>query len=231
MRYDDGVSGIRRRTRVAVVGPSEIAADIRDVLQDEHDVVRRLWLPGTDAPRALDDGVDAVLLVAHESELDRRVPPARRALRVPLLVMALDASPSARARALDLGADDALSATWEDEELRARVRAVLRRAPPAAATTLQIEDLEVDIGSRSVRRGTEQVRVSPAEFALLQVLLRTPGAVVRREDVAREVWGDPAAAADGRLHTTVSTLRAKIDHPPYAPLIRTIHRVGYALRR
>ncbi|HEY4440394.1 MAG TPA: winged-helix domain-containing protein [Candidatus Elarobacter sp.] len=225
------MSSFRRRSRVAVVGPSEIAADIRDVLGDEHDVLRRVWLPGTDAPRALDDGVDAVLLVAFENELERRVPAARRALRVPLLVMTLDASPHARARALDLGADDALSATWEDEELRARVRAVLRRAPAPQPGAMQIDDLELDVATRTVRRGNEDVHVSPAEFAVLQMLLRNPGAVVRREEVAREVWGDPEAAADGRLHTTVSTLRAKIDRPPYRALIRTIHRVGYALRR
>jgi two-component system, OmpR family, KDP operon response regulator KdpE len=150
---------------------------------------------------------------------------------VPLLVMTVDASPSARARALDLGADEAISAMWDNDELRARIRAVLRRAPATQPATIRIDDLEVDIASRLVRRGDDVVHISPAEFAVLQALARNPGNVVRREDVAREVWGDVEAVADGRLHTTVSTLRAKIDRPPHAPLIPTIHRVGYALRR
>jgi DNA-binding response OmpR family regulator len=208
-----------------------MAADVRDALHDEHEVIRRVWLAGADVPRALDEGVDAVLLVAYEHELERRVPAARRAIRVPLVVMTLDATPSARARALDLGADDAISATWDDEELRARVRAVLRRTPTTQPGTIRVDDLEVDLAARSVRRGDEVLHISPAEFAVLQALARSPGSVVRREDVAREVWGDAEAVADGRLHTTVSTLRAKIDRPPHAPLIRTVHRVGYALRR
>ncbi|MDB5043291.1 MAG: transcriptional regulator [Candidatus Eremiobacteraeota bacterium] len=229
--YDTFVITARRRPRVAVVGPSEMAADVRDALHDELDVIRRVWLPGAEAPRTLDEGVDALLLVVHEHELARCVPAARKNTRLPLIVMTLDTTANARARALDLGADDAISAAWDDAELRARIRALLRRTPGSLPAVVQVEDLEIDLGARSVRRGGDLVRISPAEFSVLGSLARNPGNVVRREDLAREVWGDAQAVADGRLHTTVSTLRSKLDRSPFVPLIRTIHRVGYALRR
>ena len=208
-----------------------MAADVRDVLHDEYDVIRRVWLRDADVPRDLDEGVDLLLLVAAEDEVESRVPAARRATRVPLVVMTLDPSATARARALDLGADDALSATWDDDELRARVRAVVRRVPPAESPVVRVEDLEIDVAARTVRRAGGALHLTPAEFAVLRALARKPGAVVRREDVAHEVWGDREAVTDGRLHTTVSTLRAKVDRAPALTLIRTIHRVGYALRR
>jgi DNA-binding response OmpR family regulator len=208
-----------------------MAADVRDALHDELDVIRRVWLPGSEAPRALDEGVDALLLVVDDQDLARRVPAARRSVRVPLVVMTLDAATNGRARALDLGADDAISSSWDDGELRARIRAVLRRVPGTQPSIVQVEDLEIDLSARSVRRGGEPLHISPAEFSVLGSLARNPGSVVKREDLAREVWGDAEAVADGRLHTTVSTLRAKIDRAPFTPLIRTVHRVGYALRR
>jgi two-component system OmpR family response regulator len=93
-----------------------------------------------------------------------------------------------RVRGLDAGVDDYVAKPFAFAELAARIRAVLRRGTRPARSILQIEDLEVDRVSHSVRRGTHNIDLSPKEFALLEFLMRHEGQPVSRTSIVERVW-------------------------------------------
>src|SRR5258706_10248211 len=93
-----------------------------------------------------------------------------------------------RVRGLDAGADDYVAKPFAFVELAARIRAVLRRGSRQARSVLQIEDLEVDRVSHTVRRGSHNIDLSPKEFALLELLMRHEGQPVSRASIVEQVW-------------------------------------------
>jgi two-component system KDP operon response regulator KdpE len=137
-----------------------------------------------------------------------------------------------KVRALDLGADDYLAKPFGADELLARLRAVLRRASPAAVASpaIRLGDVVIDLSRRSVLRGGEEVRLSPTEYGLLSQLARHAGSVVDHRTLLREVWGPSHVHERNYLWTFVQRLRRKLEDDPHDPrLIVSAGSRGYRL--
>jgi two-component system response regulator CpxR len=136
---------------------------------------------------------------------------------------------------LELGADDYLPKPFNPRELAARVRAVLRRAADgsrpaghARPRPITVGDVVLDAGSRSVRRGGEEVDLTGIEFSLLAALLGEAGQLVKREELYRDVFGRRGGALDRSLDVHVSALRKKLGPQPGGrERIKTVRGLGY----
>ena len=130
---------------------------------------------------------------------------------------------------LELGADDYVTKPFELPELVARIKAVLRRSVAGPTDeTIQIDDLEIDPGSFSVRRGGEEVPLTATEFRLLLELARRPKQVFTRDLLLELVWNYDYLGDSRLVDVAVQRLRAKIEDDPAQPtLIQTVRAVGY----
>jgi two-component system KDP operon response regulator KdpE len=137
-----------------------------------------------------------------------------------------------KVRALDMGADDYLAKPFGADELLARVRAVLRRASPAAVASpdVRLGDIVIDLAHRSVRKGGTEVRLSPTEYGLLSYLARHQGTVIDHRTLLREVWGPSHVHERNYLWTFIQRLRQKLEADPRSPqLIVSAGSRGYRL--
>ena len=149
----------------------------------------------------------------------------------PILFLSAMGAVEDRVTGLRAGADDYLTKPFAFSELHARVEALARRRiANAAGTTLRLEDLEMDLISRTVRRGGERLALQPREFALLEYLLRHTGQVVTRTMLLEQVWGYHFDPHTNVIDVHVSRLRRKIDHGQRRPLLHTVRGAGYSLR-
>jgi two-component system OmpR family response regulator len=136
-----------------------------------------------------------------------------------------------RVDGLNAGADDYLVKPFAFSELAARVAALGRRPRRAAAeTTLRVADLEMDLLSRTVRRGAESVDLQPREFRLLEYLMRHADQVVTRTMLLENVWDFHFDPHTNVVETHISRLRSKIDKGRPGLLIHTVRGAGYCLR-
>jgi two-component system, OmpR family, response regulator CpxR len=142
-------------------------------------------------------------------EVLRRI---RQQSRVPVLMLTARGDTHDRVRGLELGADDYLPKPFDPAELAARVRAILRRAVPQGplAAALTVGDVELDPGTRAVRRSDAPVDLTTVEFDLLAALLRAPGTTVSREDLVRNVLRREFSPFDRSIDTHVCNLRRKL---------------------
>nr|WP_297384697.1 response regulator transcription factor [uncultured Roseateles sp.] len=153
-----------------------------------------------------------------------------RGQQVPVLMLTARDALSDRVDGLNAGADDYLTKPFEFEELLARLRALLRRSDMTRPPVLVADDLRLDPASQEVTRAGRPVELTPKEFALLQALMRQPGAVVPRQRLAEQIWhGDPLAI-DNLIDAHMSKLRRKIDAAGARPLIETVRGRGFRLR-
>ena len=135
-----------------------------------------------------------------------------------------------RIHGLNSGADDYLPKPFDPDELLARIRAVLRRtaaAPRTAAKPLTVGAIKLDPVNRQVWSGSEQVELTEMEFDLLEMLLRSAGRVVSREEITAALFEREATPYDRFLDVHISHLRKKLDEA--GKLIRTVRGVGYLL--
>ncbi|AUX24011.1 transcriptional regulator [Sorangium cellulosum] len=163
----------------------------------------------------------------------------RQSSRVPVLMLTARGEDVDRIVGLEMGADDYLPKPFNPRELVARVRALHRRAmataapgPADAQSVLTVDDLELLPSARRVRVRGEDVRLTTAEYDLLEVLVRQAGAVVSREELARRVLGRRLAAYDRGIDMHVSNLRKKLGPGPSGgERIKTVRNAGYILAR
>jgi two-component system response regulator MprA len=150
---------------------------------------------------------------------------------LPILMLTARDQVSDRVSGLEAGADDYLVKPFALEELVARVRALLRRlGADEAATTLRFADVELDTGTRDVRRGERELTLTRTEFALLELFLRNPKQVLTRSVIFDRVWGYDFGYGSNSLDVYISYLRKKTEAGGESRLIHTIRGVGYALR-
>jgi two-component system, OmpR family, KDP operon response regulator KdpE len=135
---------------------------------------------------------------------------------VPVVVLSARAESSEKVEALDLGADDYVTKPFGMEELLARVRAAARRAG-SDVPVLTAGDLVIDLPARRVTRGGEVVRLTPTEWGLLEMLVRTPGRLVSQQDLLHEVWGPAYSRETNYLRVYVGGLRKKLEDDPSTP--------------
>jgi two-component system response regulator MprA len=155
---------------------------------------------------------------------------------LPILVLTARDLVSDRVAGLDAGADDYLPKPFALEELLARLRALLRRTATDAAAaekqepSLKFADLELDPGTREVRRGDRSMSLTRTEFSLLELLLTHPKQVLTRGRILEEVWGYDFPTSGNALEVYIGYLRRKTEAAGESRLIHTVRGVGYVLR-
>jgi two-component system response regulator MprA len=193
---------------------------------------------GSEALSALEEEEpqpDAVILDVLMPEVDglevcRRLRAAGN--RVPVLMLTARDEVENRVAGLDAGADDYVTKPFALEELLARVRALLRRTTngDGGGELLAFADLELDMGTRDVRRSGRHIDLTRTEFSLLELFLRNPRQVLTRSIIFERVWGYDFGFASNSLDVYIGYLRRKTEAGGEPRLIHTVRGVGYALR-
>jgi two-component system OmpR family response regulator len=191
------------------------------------------------------NGRDGLFLAASEefdlAIVDRMLPEmdgltlvtALRAAKVetPVLVLTTMAGVDDRITGLNAGADDYLVKPFAFGELAARVAALGRRPRKTMAeTTFKVADLELDLLTRTVRRGGKEVLLQPREFSLLEYLMRHAGHIVTRTMLLENVWDYHFDPRTNIVESHLSRLRTKVDKGYKVELIHTVRGSGYCLR-
>jgi DNA-binding response OmpR family regulator len=185
--------------------------------------------------RALEEKPDLVLLDIMMPRLDGYavcVELRRLSNPTPILMLTAKGQVDDRVLGLDAGADDYLVKPFSTEELLARVRALLRRAgrQSRATTTLTLGEVRIDLAKQTASRGRKVLHLTAREFAMLRLLLETPGEPVSRERFLDVVWGYAAFPTTRTVDNHIASLRAKLEPDPERPKwIKTVHGVGYKL--
>jgi DNA-binding response OmpR family regulator len=211
----DAVARGLRREGYAV----DVSYDGDDALDklsiNEYDVIcLDLNLPGT-------DGIEVTRRLREE----RQGPTAPRVL----MLTARD-QPKDRVIGLDEGADDYLIKPFDFDELKARVRALLRRDAGRSGALMRVGDLELDTARHEARRDTRELSLTPKEFSLLRYFMSRPGQVLSQEDLLEHVWDEHADPFTNTVRVTVMTLRRKLSDAGAGQPIETVVGRGYRLR-
>jgi two-component system, OmpR family, KDP operon response regulator KdpE len=148
---------------------------------------------------------------------------------VPIIVLSARDAQTAKVAALDAGADDYVTKPFSMEELLARIRAALRRAMPATDTpVIRTASFTVDLAARRAVRDGEEVRLTPTEWHLLEILVRNPGKLVPQRLLLKQVWGPAYETETNYLRVYMSQLRRKLEPDPSRPRhLLTEAGVGY----
>ncbi|THD44173.1 MAG: response regulator transcription factor [Bradyrhizobium sp.] len=192
-----------------------------------------------------ENGVDGVRYASVERYdaiiLDRMLPALDglgvvRALResgvaTPILFLTHLSGIDERVEGFGAGGDDYLVKPFAFDELLARLIALARRPPLAdERTVLTVDDIEMDLIRRTVRRDGQLIELQPREFQLLEFLIRSEGRMATRTMLLEKVWRFNFDPKTNIVETHISRLRAKIDKGRLVPLIHTVRGVGYSLR-
>ena len=150
--------------------------------------------------------------------------------RTPVLMLTARDAVDDRVAGLDAGADDYLVKPFALKELKARLRALLRRAAPAGQAPLRFADLVLDPVAYEVRRGERRIELSRTEFHLLALFLEHPRQVLTRGQIFERVWGYDFGAGSNALGVYVGYVRRKTEAGGEPRLLHTVRGVGYVLR-
>ncbi len=215
------------------------------VVEDEPDIALGLQLDLRDEGHQVDvaaDGEQAILRAREQGwdliVLDVMLPlkdgfevcrDLRRAkIRTPVLMLTAKAQEAEKVMGLDMGADDYVTKPFSPRELRARVRALLRRAAPDDEPLHRFGDCEVDLARAELRRNGMRTDLTAIELKMLQLFLRSRGRVLSRAQVIDDVWGDDVFVTDRVVDTHVVKLRRKVEPDPAAPRhIVSVRGLGY----
>ena len=149
---------------------------------------------------------------------------------VPILMLTAKDGVNDRVVGLDSGADDYLVKPPDQNELMARVRALLRRRNPEQAEVLRFADVELNTATRTAYRAGREIHLTTTEYELLALFLRRPRQVITRDIIMDRVWGYDFEGQSNVLEVYVGYLRNKLEHGGGSRLIHTVRGAGYALR-
>jgi len=181
--------------------------------------------------RAREPGWDLILLDVmlpgkDGFEICRELRRAR--IRTPVLMLTAKAQEAEKVMGLDMGADDYVTKPFSPRELRARIRALLRRAAPEAEPVLRFGDCEVDFDRAELRRAGGRADLTAIELKMIQMFLRNQGRLLTRERIIDEVWGRGVSVTDRVVDTHVVKLRRKIEPDPAEPRhVVSVRGIGY----
>jgi two-component system, OmpR family, response regulator len=150
---------------------------------------------------------------------------------VPVILVTARSETNERVEGLNLGADDYIAKPFFMDELIARVQAVLRRTSGEQLSVLCAGDLTVNLITREVRRGRDEIVLPPREFSLLEYLMRSPGRVFTRSQILEHVWGYSFDPGTNLVDVCIQRLRAQIDAGRPASFIEAVRGVGYRFRK
>ena len=169
------------------------------------------------------------VLLPHISGLDLLAEARTAGITCPVLLLTALDGVEDRVRGLDAGADDYLVKPFAFPELLARIRALLRRPQADAQPTLRVGSIEMDVLRREVRVADRLTPLSRREFALLEYMMRHPGEVLTRTQIAERVWGFDFYNESNVVDVYVGYLRRKLGHGPGFSVIRTLRGTGFVL--
>jgi two-component system, OmpR family, response regulator len=218
--------------RVLIVAEAKPAAFMRSVLRRQGilgDVAASpadaVWMAGS-------AHYDVISLEASRPGLDglaacRRL--RKAGIATPIVMLVGRDAVAERIAGLDAGADDCLGRPFHMVELLARMRALARRAPRPRPPVLSVGDLRFDLATCEVRRAGCEVRLTPRERDLLEVLMRQPGRTLSRAQLLDGAWEGADELRSNVVDVYVRYLRQKLDHPFGVRTIETVPGVGYRL--
>jgi DNA-binding response OmpR family regulator len=216
--------------RVLIAEDEELLATaIADGLRQEAMAVDVVYDGGSAIDRLAVNDYDVLVLdrdlpQVHGDQVCQQV--VRSAAETRVLMLTASGELADRVAGLSLGADDYLTKPFAFTELVARVRALGRRARPAAPPVLERGGLRLDQGRRQVERDGRHISLSRKEFGVLQELLLGAGSVVSAEFLLEKVWDENTDPFTNVLRVTVMTLRRKLGDPP---AVETVPGVGYRI--
>lgn len=146
----------------------------------------------------------------------------------PVLMLTAKSEVDDKIEGLDNGADDYLTKPFIFAELKSRINALLRRSYHQVSSILTLADLVVDPAQHTVIRAKKSIKLTPKEFAILELLLRRKDEVVTRTQVIEHVWDYNFDSLSNVVDVFMGTLRKKIDKGHTIALIHTLHGVGYS---
>jgi two-component system, OmpR family, phosphate regulon response regulator PhoB len=174
--------------------------------------------------------LDWMLPLVSGLEVCRQIRRKATTRGLPIIMLTARSEETDRVRGLEVGADDYITKPFSPSELMARVRAVLRRAQPSAASdVLTYGGLVMDLSAHRVLRNGRLVHLGPTEFRLMRFLMERPGRVYSREQLLDAVWGQDIYVEPRTVDVHIRRLRKAINAPSEPDLIRTVRSAGYSL--
>ena len=148
--------------------------------------------------------------------------------RTPIIILTAKTQEAEKVLGLELGADDYITKPYSPRELRARIKAVLRRTAGEQPDVYRFGDAEVDFARCELRRAGQVIDLAPLEFKLLAAFVRHPGRVLTRQQLLDEVWGREVFVTDRAVDNQVTNLRKKIEVVPAEPrYLISVRGIGY----
>ncbi|MDQ2984202.1 MAG: response regulator transcription factor [Actinomycetota bacterium] len=177
---------------------------------------------------------DAIVLDVMLPELDGFATCAslrREGVWSPVLMLTARDAVEDRVAGLDAGADDYLTKPFSIAELRARLRALMRRGSAERPAVLEVGDLRLDPATQQAWRGETELQLSSKEYALLELFMRRPGEVITRYELLEHGWDMGYENRSNVITVYIRYLREKIDRPFDRHALETVHGAGYRLRK
>lgn len=208
-----------------------IASALEDDLKLEGYEVEVVRDGATASRRAREQSFDLIILdvmLPHKDGFEVCRELRRAGLRMPVILLTAKTQESDKVLGLDLGADDYVTKPFSPRELRARVKAALRRSAGEVPEIYRFGDAEVDFTRCELRRGGRSIETTPIEFKLLVTFIRHRGQTLSRDQLLDQVWGRQTFVTDRVVDTHITNLRKKIETKPGQPrFLVNVRGMGY----
>ena len=208
-----------------------IALGLEDDLKMEGYDVEVLADGNAACRRALECAFDLILLdvmLPGKDGFDVCRELRRRGMHSPILMLTAKTQEAEKVLGLELGADDYVTKPFGTRELRARIKALLRRGNPPSSRVYLFDDVEVDFERGELRHAGQTVELTPIEFRLLSAFVRSRGRILTREQLLADAWAPDTFASDRVVDNHIANLRKKIERDPANPrYLRNVRGLGY----